>query len=227
MTKKLITDIIQWDIKSWSKALTYWENKIDWNSTQDVLELGGREGGLSLWLALKGKTTVCSDLENVKTTAEPLHIKYGVNKFVKYENIDATNIPYKNHFDIIVFKSIIGGIGRNNNYEIQQKVFREIYKALKPGGKLLFAENLLASNFHQKLRKKFVNWGDSWRYISIEELKEFIKDFSSYDFKTTGVTAAFGRNEWQRGLLATIDTLILNKVCPDSWKYIIYGIAEK
>jgi SAM-dependent methyltransferase len=227
MTKELTKDIIQWDIKSWSKALSYWDNKIDWGKIENGLELGGREGGLSLWLALKGKTIVCSDLNDVQKTAEQLHIRQNISSLIKYQDIDATNIPYENYFDIIVFKSIIGVIGRNDSYDRQQKVFREIYKALKPGGKLLFAENLIASPFHQRLRKKFVRWGNKWRYVSIEEIKEFLNEFSSYDIQTTGVLATLGRNEKQRNALATIDKLFLNKVCPDKWKYIAYGIAEK
>jgi SAM-dependent methyltransferase len=227
MTNQLTKEILLWDIRSWSKALAYWEDNIDWNSIRNGLELGGREGGLSLWLALKGKQIVCSDLKDAKITAEPLHIRHNINNLIKYQDIDATNIPYENHFDIIVFKSIIGGIGRNNNYEIQQKVFKEIYKALKPKGKLLFAENLIASSLHQRLRKKYVRWGSSWRYVSIKEMKEFLKDFSSYDIKTTGFLGTFGRTESQRNLLSIIDEMILNKVCPDNWNYISYGIAEK
>lgn len=227
MINRLTKDIIQWDVNSWSKALTFWDNNIDWNNIQNGLELGGLGGGLSLWLALKKKLTVCSDLKDVKHTSEPLHIQYNVNDLIKYQDIDATNIPYENHFDIIVFKSIIGGIGRNDNIELQQMVFQEIRKALKPGGKLLFAENLIASSIHQKLRKKFVKWGSSWRYISIEEMKIFLSDFSSYDIRSTGVLATFGRNERQRYLLSKIDEWVLNKVCPATWRYISYGIAEK
>jgi SAM-dependent methyltransferase len=225
--KDIIKDIIQWDIKAWSKALSYWNCNVDWNKVNIGLELGGREGGLSLWLALKGKRTICSDLTNVKSTAEKLHSLYNVSSVINYQDIDATTIPYENYFDIIVFKSIIGGIGSHNNFENQKKVFNEIHKALKPGGKLLFAENLVASPFHQKLRKAFVNWGKSWRYVSLNEMEVFLKDFSTYDLKATGVLGTFGRNERQRNLLSTIDQLILNKVCPSSWKYIVYGIAEK
>lgn len=227
MTQKRIKDIIQWDVKSWYKALSYWESNIVWDKVQNGLELGGREGGLSLWLALKGKTVVCSDLKEVKETAERLHLQYDITSLITYQDIDATDIPYENYFDIIVFKSIIGGIGRNDNLEIQQKVFDEIYKALKPGGKLLFAENLKASSFHQRVRKRFVNWGSSWRYVSINEMREFLKDFSSCEIKTTGIFGTFGRNERQRNLLSTMDRLILNKICPENWKYICYGIAEK
>ena len=227
MTEELKKDIIQWDIKSWSKALEYWENNIDWSRIQNGLELGGRQGGLSLWLALKGKEVVCSDLHDVKSTAEKLHLKYHVTSLVAYQDIDATNIPYENHFDIIVFKSIIGGIGSNDNYKIQQKVFNQIYKALKPGGKLLFAENLIASPLHQRLRKKFVNWGSTWRYVSIKEIKECLKDFSSYDIQSTGILGTLERNESQRNFLSNIDSIILNKICPSNWKYIAYGIATK
>lgn len=227
MDEKLTRDIIQWDIKSWSKALFYWENKIDWDTVETGLELGGREGGLSLWLASKGKQAVCSDLKNVKNTAEELHLKYHLSSFIKYQDIDATNIPYENCFDLIVFKSIIGGIGSNNNHETQQQVFKEIYKALKPGGKLLFAENLVASAFHQRLRKRYVNWGNSWRYVSLDEIKLFLNEFRMVDVQTTGVLATFGRSEKQRNFLSKIDKLILNKVCPENWKYICYGIAEK
>lgn len=76
-----------------------------------------------------------------------------MENLITYQDIDATQIPYENEFDIIVFKSIIGGIGRNDNKEIQQLVFNQIYKALKPGGQLLFAENLSASPLHRFFSK--------------------------------------------------------------------------
>lgn len=227
MDNDIKKDILQWDVKSWSKPLLYWDKKINWNNVHNCLELGGNAGGLSLWLALKGKNTVCSDLEDVKKNAETLHKHYNVNPLIQYQDIDATNIPYDNYFDIIVFKSIIGGIGRNDNIEIQQTVFDEIYKALKPGGKLLFAENLVGSQLHKQLRKRFVNWGNSWRYISKKEMNQFLHRFSSYELKTTGILGAFGRSENQRKFLASIDDIFLNKICPDNWKYIVYGIAKK
>jgi SAM-dependent methyltransferase len=191
------------------------------------LELGGRKGGLSLWLALKEKKVICSDVSNAKENAEMLHSQYNVNALIAYQDIDATNIPYENYFDIVVFKSIIGGIGRNNNIGVQQKVFSEIYKSLKPGGKLLFAENLIGSSLHQLLRKKFVRWGRTWRYISVSELGRFLFQFKFYRYETSGMLAAFGKTEWQRNIFARFDQLLLNHICPAQWKYIVYGIAEK
>lgn len=175
--QKLEVDVLQWDVLTWSKAIDYWEKKVDWDKVNDCLELGGRQGGLSLWLALKGKHVICSDLEDVKSTASKLHMNYKVEHPIEYQDIDATNIPYENKFDLIVFKSIIGGIAKIGGIEIQKKVFQEIYKALKPGGVLIFAENLIASPLHQFARKKFNKWGEYWRYLTIEETQSFLSNY--------------------------------------------------
>jgi SAM-dependent methyltransferase len=220
-------DIIQWDVKSWSKALHYWEKQVDWNHVNTALELGGREGGLSLWLAKKGINVTCSDLENVHEKASILHQAHQISDKINYQDIDATDIPYENHFDVIVFKSIIGGIGSDNDKEKQRIVFQQIHKALKPGGILLFAENLSASYLHKAMRKRFIKWGNSWRYVNLSELTEFLSIFESYELKSTGFLATFGRNEGQRNSLSTLDNCCFNHITPNNWRYIGYGFAKK
>ncbi len=228
MQEGILNDIIQWDVRSWQKALAFWEKQTNWNEVKQALELGGREGGLSLWLAEKGVYVVCSDLENAQTVAEPLHKKYKVEQFVRYQDIDATNILYENHFDVIVFKSIVGGVGRNDAIAKQQQMFKEIHKALKPNGTLLFAENLVASPLHQFMRRRFSKaHGNAWRYITQEEMNVFLSPFSNYTLQTTGFLATFGRSEMQRNFLARIDEFIFNWLMPTNWKYIVYGVAKK
>ena len=219
-------DIVQWDIKSWSKAIHFWDKKIDWSAANTCLELGAREGGLSLWLALKGKQVICSDI-NIPKEALQLHTKHKVSDKIEYEEINATAIPYQDYFDVIVFKSVLGGIGRNNNYALQEQAMNEIYKALKPGGKLLFAENLRASALHGVLRKTFQQWGGKWRYLSLQEINTLMKKFSALDVETTGFLSLFGRSESLRNKLATADEKLFNKLVPEHWHYIAYGIAEK
>ena len=227
MQQKLVNDIIQWDVKSWGRAIDFWEKNVEWTNVDQCLELGAREGGLSLWLALKGKKVVCSDIDNTNATAGKLHEQYNLNSAIQYANIDAREIPYENYFDIIIFKSILGGIGRNADIKTEEKVLNEMYKALKPGGRLLFAENLQASRFHRFMRQKANKWGNYWHYLSITEVKNLLKVFPKSSIHTSGVIGTFGRNEKQRGFLAQIDNAILNRVCPGRWKYIVYGIAEK
>jgi len=225
--ERLLADIIHWDVRNWSQAVKFWDRHVDWSQVHTCLELGGREGGLALWMALKGKSVVCSDLMDVERTAKEFHRKYQLDAAIRYQDIDATQIPYENEFDVIAFKSVLGGIGRNGNKRAQQVAIDQIHKALKPGGKLLFAENLTASGFHKFIRRKFVRWGDSWRYVTLAEVDEFLSNFTNVQIRTTGVLGAFGRTERQRRAFGAIDQTIVNRITPARWKYIVFGIAEK
>ncbi|MFI5150376.1 MAG: methyltransferase domain-containing protein [Bacteroidia bacterium] len=122
MTKELLADIIDWDIVNWSAALEFWEANTDLqNNTYQCIELGGNKGGLSLWLALKGNTVICSDLSSSEITAKKIHDKYQTGERIRYEAIDATQIPYPSLFDIIAFKSVLGGISRGGNDSLKRQ----------------------------------------------------------------------------------------------------------
>ena len=92
MDESFVKDIIQWDVRNWSRALEFWERQIDWERVDTCLELGGRKGGLSLWLARKGKKVVCSDIKDTRANAHAYHAKYGLDGAIRYEDIDATAI---------------------------------------------------------------------------------------------------------------------------------------
>ena len=177
--KSVVSDCIQWDVHNWSKALSFWEKNVELdNKGLTCLELGSRRGGLSLWLAMKGNHVVCSDLNSPEQMASILHKKYSLPGKIEYEAIDATKIPYENHFDIVIFKSILGGIGRSGNSNLTRIVLEGIYKSLKPGGVLLFAENLIASRMHQFFRKKVVQWG-YWNYLRLDNVEKLLTKFES------------------------------------------------
>ena len=223
-----LKDIIEWDHTNWSVALYFWLKNTTVNLKDSyALELGARNGGLSLWLASRGCRVLCSDIGSPTEEAKNLHQNYQLDHKIAYAKIDATNIAGKNDFNIVLFKSVLGGIGRNDKKELQMVTMRQIYHSLKPGGELFFAENLKASPIHRFFRKKFVRWGSEWRYVTIEEMKEFSSMFSDFKYKTVGFLGAFGRTEWQRKILGILDRLIFNFIVPESWRYIIIGIAKK
>ncbi len=238
-TKEDLTNYFEWDINNWSKSIDLWDSQIDAylqanenfqskNNVLNCLGIGERNGGLSLYLSHKGFNVICSDLENPEHIAVKLHNKFPDSaKHIKYRAINATDIPYENTFDIVIFKSVMGGVGSNNNYEAQKKMIRQIHKSLKKGGKLLFAENLKGGKMHQTLRKKFVNWGERWRYIQISEMTELLSCFNHFEYKTCGYLALLGRNNRQRNVLAKIDSLIFDKIFKSKNHYIIYGAATK
>lgn len=228
VVQKLINDIFDWDTENWSKAIPFWEHHLQKSDSLSVkcLELGSNKGGLSLWLALNGKEVVCSDYENPSILASPLHEKYKVSDKVKYESIDALNIPYQNKFDCIVFKSILGGISRNGNDALKKKVIEEIYKAMKPGAMFLFAENLQGSFVHRFFRKTFVNWGRDWNYLSMAELPDLLSEFSEFHYIRIGFFGLLGRSENQRRWLGKLDA-VLAPMIPKSCRYIVMVAAVK
>ena len=227
MDPNVLKDIIDWDTINWWKAIEYWENNIDLeNKKINCLELGGRKGGLSLWLAMKGNNVVCSDLESPEKYAYEVHKKYECKSLIQYQAIDATNISFENHFDIITFKSILGGISRNNKNDLKKTIIDEIYKALKINGVLLFAENIEASFLHKIFRRLFVKWGNEWNYLKVKEIGNIFSSFKSVKYITVGFWGAFGRTEKQKNILGKFDRLF-EKIIPKEKRYILIGIARK
>jgi len=227
ISNKLLKEYLQWDVATWSVALRCWEDFLEGMPVKTALELGARDGGLSLWMAQKGMNVLCTDLTDDFKNAQELHGKYGVRHLVNYEMMDATQIPFQNHFDLVVFKSILGGVGYNDNFSQQKRAFESIYNALRPGGVLLFADNLVASPFHGFLRRRFIRWGSSWRYVTLTEMNSFLSPFSDSSIKSTGFCAAFGRSEKQRSMLHFFDRFLFNPLVPHDWNYLVYGHAVK
>lgn len=225
---RLLSDIIEWDVINWGRAVCFWEKDIpDSLEGKKVLDVGGRGGGLSLFFALKGANVICSNVRpDGFEKAKMLHKKYGLSHKINYKIIDVTEMSFEEEFDIVTFKSVLGGVGYNNHYDRQEIMMRNIYKALKPGGKLYFAENLIASPLHQKLRKAFTAWGDSWRYISIKEAKNLTKDFTSFHYWTGGVLGTLGRKKILSYFLGILDYLF-DRFCGKNAKYIISAICQK
>lgn len=227
--EELIIDIVEWDIRNWWRAIEYWEETHQFDDVKGkrVLDIGGRGGGLSLYWALKGAAVICSDVnENGFVKAKILHKKYGVEGQIKYQVIDATEIPYQEEFDIICFKSVLGGVGYDNNYCRQKKMMESIYLALKEKGKLCFCENMVASPLHQFARKRFTGWGSRWRYVNCTEIRELTKEFSETQFQTFGFLGVFGRKKWLSEIFGNLDGRF-DKYVRDKSKYIVSCVCSK
>lgn len=223
VNSELRRDIIQWDIKNWSKALPFWGAHLP-SKEASVLTLGERHGGLTLWFAQAGFSVTSTDLEGVSEDGIALHKKYNVEKLVTYQNADMLSLPFPdNSFDVIAFKSVLGALASKEN---QQQAINEIYRVLAPGGTLLFAENLVGTSFHNWVRKKFVKWSTYWRYLDPKKDLDLFSSFESVEYKTQGFLALFGRSEGQRNFLAAFDA-VTQWMIPKSKRYIMIGVAKK
>jgi ubiquinone/menaquinone biosynthesis C-methylase UbiE len=222
----LLKDVIQWDIKTWSQTLIFWEENFKIHPKMSALILGERDGGLSLWFALKNVEVTCSDIKSFSKNTFELHKKYSVNSKIKYqEGLDMTNLSQfpANHFDIISFKSVIGALSTK---EQQQKAIDEMKRILKPEGAILFAENLEASLIHRIFRKTFIKWNSYWRYLNFNSDKDLFSEFQHTNLKTFGFLATFGRKEYQRNFLFGFDSTF-NEIIPKSWKYVGGAVLKK
>lgn len=231
-SKEVMHDIVEWDVYNWSRAVNRWSTFIDFTQLKGkkVLALGERRGGLSLLFALAGADVLCTDLDFVKTEkveqTKELHKKYGVEDKISYKDIDATDIPYTEYFDIVCFKSVMGGVGHNDHYECQEAMMKSIYNALKKEGVCCFAENLVGSGLVTFLRKKFRPWGSSWRYITIEETERLVSDFEVLDMRTFGVIGLLGRGRILSYLLGILDRLF-EMTIHNNGRYIVSCTCKK
>ena len=215
--------ILGWDVYNWSAALRFWETLLESKKNLVCLELGSNKGGLSLWLASKGHKVVCSDVMDASEEKKKDHSKYSFSSNISYEKIDVTNIPYENYYDVVILKSVLGAVGREDNTQIDKAV-KQIHKCLKPGGLFLFAENIRATKMHGFLRRHF--GAKTWYFPHHKEIKDVLNVFGEVKIHTYGFLGAMGYNEKTKKILGTIDNLILKNL-PSGWHYIAYGYAKK
>lgn len=221
----LMTDLVGWDVRTWSAAFRLWEGVVaEAPPVLRCLEIGAGPGGPSLWLARKGHDVLCTNQAQTVEIASPLHERYEYSGSIEYQTIDARELPFESEFDIAVFKSVLGGVGDRAE---QAKVVAGLLRSLKPGGRLLFAENIRGTVVHQAARSlMFRRRRADWRFNSFYRLRELLGGFSSVTMNTAGVTAVFGTTEARRSALAGADR-ILAPITPPSWRYMAYGVATK
>ena len=230
MDANVVSDIIEWDTVNWAKFLDFIdESKIDFHGKK-ILALGEHNGGMSLYFALRGGDVLCSDLDGPTNKARSLHKKYGVDSQIQYAAVDAIHISdeFNREFDVVTFKSVFGGIGSNNNYKAQEECVDSIYRSLKNGGYCIFADNMRGSFIHMFLRKYFSPCGRIWHYETDDEVRNMFRKFVFIKSRYFGVLGTLlGRNEPQRRFLGKLDSMIFDKLLPDTSKYIGAYIFQK
>ncbi len=170
----------------------------------------------------------CSDYNKPSQKAFDLHKKLGLSSKIKYLAIDATSMDCEDgKYDFVVFKSVLGSIGREGGIDTIKLAIKEIKRVLKPGGVLFFAENLSSSRLHMYLRNNFVPWGNKWYYLSINEIEEILNEFETTSINTRGFFSSWVPDKYQviKLIVHYIDNLLL--FISKNLHYISYGYAKK
>lgn len=222
-------EAVGWDALTWQRALLFWEQEAlpQLPSNACGLEIGAFNGLLCAYFAQKGYRMICSDITAISDETRTFHREKNLDRWIEYETFNAENIPFPDHsFDFIIFKSVLGAIGRNGRKALQQRSVLEMHRVLKPGGMLLFAENLESTVFHRLARRQFKSWGNSWRYVKRSEMNEFLAVFGRIELRSTGFFAAFvPKPLWLKNLISRIDAACF--FLPERWHYVCYGFAVK
>jgi 2-polyprenyl-3-methyl-5-hydroxy-6-metoxy-1,4-benzoquinol methylase len=231
----IIKDILGWDVYNWNKALKFFNKTLSDKkitiSGKTCLEVGaGFNGGLSLWLALQGGNVLCTSFHDkyvdASKQAKVIHNYYKVNDLITYKQLDIRKLDAVNEYDVVVMKSVLGGVNRNENYfDTAKEIVERMYRALKPGGVLLIVENLKATIGHEYFRSKYSSGKNRWKYFSAYEFRELFSEYI-FDAMNFGVLACFGRSELQRNILGRIDSIV-EKVTPQDIRYIGAAVVFK
>jgi len=225
-----LKDFVGWDVPTWSAAIEYWDRLLAAHPKREHergLELGAHYGGLSLYLAARrGVTMVCTDLKSPEHWARPQHEAFGMDRLIVWEPANALELGYQDaSFDFVIFKSLLGEIGTTDKRDNKRLMVAEVLRVLKPGGVVLFAENMVASPVHVLARSAFRGWGKNWGYTTIPEMRELFAEFTELHYETTGFLVAFAPSRL-KPLVREIDRR-LDLLLPENSRYVIYGSAVK
>ncbi len=216
---------------NWAQLIEYWLPIIqEFPKTAKVLTIGERNGGLSLWLALLGYHVTCTDIVDNTEQAQTLHRKYHVADKISYKKLDVVNDEPDEMYDIILAKSVIGGLKEDRqdaatrNFTVQKKAVAHIRSMLRHKGVFLSAENLQGNIVTRGVRH-INNKNKGWRYIEYEELSELFDGYNILQIKTFAILpSSFSSNVINK--FSHSLNRVLNFLPPDM-KYIAFVAAQK
>ena len=221
---KKYDNFIDWDIPNWSRALQYLDKHRHTEFYgKKVLEIGSGYGGLSFWAASNGAKVLCSDIVAPSEVAINMAKKYKI-KNIKFEKLNVLEMPYRDEFDFVLFKSVLGGICRSNNFSDLKRIMYGIHDVLKPAGECLFIENMNGTFLHQYLRKRYGAGKNMWHYSSMEDFTDLSKPFKFVKYRTFGF---LGGGEFLLKNFRSKMDFYFEKIIPATWNYIYAGIYRK
>ncbi|MCK4439501.1 arsenite methyltransferase [Candidatus Bathyarchaeota archaeon] len=155
------------------------------NEGDTVLDLGSG-GGIDVFLAAKrvgheGKAIGVDMTEEMIKRAKSTAKKYGYTN-IEFRLGEIENLPVEdNSIDVIISNCVI------NLSVDKEKVFREAYRVLKPGGKILISDLVTEGEIPEKIRKSLDAWAGC--VAGALEKKEYLNTIRKAGFKKVRVAS--------------------------------------
>ena len=179
--RAMVEDCCGWNKKTWADGVEYALSALpDDLRGKRVLEVGAsNRSTIAPILAAKGARAVCSYYQKSKGLVENGRLKYIRDKYgiADIPTLEANIYDIHGRFDVIVMKSVLGGICRSSNYDCIRSTIKKLSKDnVADGGVILSIDNGYVTLF-EKLRLYRGKGGRSWSYLDRDKLLACLSDF--------------------------------------------------
>jgi hypothetical protein len=201
--RELVEDCCGWNKKTWADAIEFAISALpnDLRGKQ-ILEIGASDRStVAPIFAARGAQVFCSYYLKPPGFIENAQLKYIRTKYHLGEipTLETSISEVAGRFDVIIMKSVLGGIFRNDDYNgIGVTIHKLLRDNVSEGGVILTVDNGYIGPFH-KLRRYRGTGGNSWSYLERDKLAASLAglDVSMKGFGYLNVASAslqFGRN---------------------------------
>ena len=191
--KRLVRLAFGWNYKSWSHAFKVSNFQLP-NRLDRVLEIGAsRHSMVSLIFDGLASEIVISyytdeQRKGVEQYLSSVREKYDLKSKYVLEQIDATSV--EGSFDIVIMKSVLGGLFRQNSSntsDVTDFIGSLISRTVKPEGLLISIDN--GKSILERTLSRFGGRKNHWRFFRKSELNGAIRQtefgvISSFSFET-------------------------------------------
>ena len=178
--RSLMEDCCGWNRRIWADALEFAVSRLPDNlHGKSVLEIGASpNSALAPLFSAMGADVVCSCYGPRKSHIEDGQLKticdrYGLRR-VPVVEMDAHNIS--EIYDLIVMKSVLGGICRRNDYVAIRTLVSKLAAHLTQSGRIITLDNGYLRPL-QAIRRTLGTGGQTWTYIRKERLQSTLSGF--------------------------------------------------
>jgi hypothetical protein len=202
--RALIEDCCGWNKKTWADAIEFAISALpDDLRSKTILEIGASDRStVAPIFAARGARVYCSYYSKPPGLIENAHLKYIRTKYhltAMIPTFEASIAEITGRFDVIIMKSVLGGIFRNDDYDaIGGMIHKLLRDNVSDDGFILTVDNGYIGPFHQ-LRRYRGTGGKSWSYLARDRLAASLAglDVTMQGFGYLNVASAslqFGRH---------------------------------
>ena len=190
--KRLVRLAFGWNYKSWSHAFKVANFQLP-NRLDQILEIGASRYSIVslIFDGMADKIVISYYTENQREGVErylaSVRMRYKLKSKYVLEQVDATTV--EGNFDIVIMKSVLGGLFRHDRSSISDAtnfIGNLLSRTVKPEGLLISIDN--GKSILERLLSRFGARSYKWRYFKKSELNRAISQaefgvISSFSFE--------------------------------------------